>query len=394
MKTSNNYKMILSMIVFFLMSACVYAYPPDNAAVLYYKAAMLYAPDDKMEKVLSDFSNEAADFSKADVDRIRKFVNKNRSIIDTVLDAAEIKNCDWGLDYSEGLAMEIPLGSQRKLACLVLADAKILAMDGNYETALNRCMSLYKIARHMNDRVFVAYLMGAGVNGRTNSCVMQIMSDMPQDMQNLSRLKNRLAKVDSISFSVKPAIIAERDAMLIFMTPQRISDGVTILRREDVPLSEEHKAVYEKILSFDDVMIERNRKYFENFYTGVVDVFEMPYPQGYASLAELCEKAGKEMIEGNPDATLTVVFRPAMGKIFSLATHSQTHDNAIRTAIELYMIKAQKGKLPDKLPADLPADCFSGKPFDYEKTADGFILRCQGKEINTGKVYQYEFKVK
>jgi hypothetical protein len=98
-------------------------------------------------------------------------------------------------------------------------------------------------------------------------------------------------------------------------------------------------------------------------------------------------------VNSNPEATLTGIIMPATGKVLSLVTRSQTHDNAIRTAIELYMIKTKTG-IPDKLPADLPGDMFSGKPFDYEKTSNGFILRCQGKEIDTGKVYQYEFKVK
>jgi hypothetical protein len=393
MKIFKNYKLILSAIVFFLSSASVYSYPPDNAAIFYYKTAILYAPDEKIEKMLEDFSKETADFSKANVDKIREFVNENRSIIDTVLDAAEIKNCDWGVNYSQGPATKIPQVCARKLAYLVLADAKILAKDGNYETALSRCMSLYKIARHINDRIIVTHLLGIAVNGKTNFCVMQIMSDMPQDIQILSRLKNQLAEIDSIPFSVKPGLLGDRDAVLMFMTPERISDGVTFLRQEDIPLSAEHKAVYEKILSFDAAAIERSRKYFENFYASVIAAFDMPYQQGYTVIDDLIHKTSTES-DTNPDAILTAIFRPALGKIFSLVTRSQTHDNAIKAAMELYMMKAKTGKLPDKLPADLPGDLFSGKPFNYEKTPYGFILRCQGKERDTDKVYQYEFKVK
>jgi len=397
MKISNNYKLILSAIVFFLSSASVYSYPPDNAAILYYKAAMLYAPDEKIEKVLDDFSKETADFSKANIDKIREFVSKNRSTIDTLLDAAEIKNCDWGLDYSQGLEMEMPqLGNIRKMVYLVLADAKILAKDGNYETALSRCISLYKIARHINDRIIVAHLLGIAVNGKTNFCVMQILSSMPQDIQSLSRMKNQLAEIDSIPFLVKPGLLGDRDAILMFMTPERISDGVTsgvAFLQEGEPLSKELNAACEKILSFDAAAIERSRKYLENFYVGVIAAFDMPYQQGYTAIDDLIHKAATES-DTNPDAILTAIFRPALGKIFSLVTRSQTHNNAIRTAIELYMIKAKTGKLPEELPADLPGDLFSGKPFDYEKTSNGFILCCQGKEIGTDKIYQYEFKVK
>ena len=50
--------------------------------------------------------------------------------------------------------------------------------------------------------------------------------------------------------------------------------------------------------------------------------------------------------------------------------------------------------LTDALPAGLPGDLFSGKDFEYEKTAEGFILRCQGKDLSKDEIYQYEFKVK
>ena len=73
----------------------------------------------------------------------------------------------------------------------------------------------------------------------------------------------------------------------------------------------------------------------------------------------------------------------------------QTYVNALRTAIDLYIAKAQTGHLPDTLPADSPLDMFSGKPFAYEETSEGFILRCQGKEYpNRDKVHEYEFKVR
>ena len=34
------------------------------------------------------------------------------------------------------------------------------------------------------------------------------------------------------------------------------------------------------------------------------------------------------------------------------------------------------------------------KDFEYKKTANSFILRCQGKDLGRDEVYEYEFKVK
>src|SRR3972149_9018300 len=140
MKNLKSYKIILSAMMFFLTTTCVYSYPPGNAAVLYCKAAMLYEVNDEMADMLAELQKGKIELN----DKIRQFVKKNRLIIDTVLDASEVKNCDWGLDFSQGFEMKIPpLGNLRKLSFLVIAEAKILAADGDYEAAISHCMSLH-----------------------------------------------------------------------------------------------------------------------------------------------------------------------------------------------------------------------------------------------------------
>ena len=382
MKISKNYKLMLSVAVFFMMVACAYSYPPDNAAVLYYKAVMFYEVDDEMADMLAGLKEGEIEVN----DKIREFVKKNRLIINTVLDAAEVKNCDWGMDFSQGLEMQMPsLGGLKKLVYLVIADAEILAAEGDYEAAISRCMSLYKMARHLNDRVLINYLVGIAVNGITNNCVNRIMSDMPQDMENLTRLKNQLIEIDSIPLSVKPALWGEREAMLMSMTPEGIPDVVRLCAPDE--------PTKEKLLSADEAFLERNMAYYENYITNIIAAFDMPYVEGHAMMKDSAEKMLKD-IEKNPDLILTGILVPATNRIFTLSVRFKTHDNAIKTAIELYLIKAQTGKLPDELPAGMPKDLFSGKDFEYEKTDDGFILRCQGKDLVKDETYEYEFKVK
>ena len=383
MKTSKNHKIILSVAVFFLAAASVYAYPPDNAAVLYYKASVLYNNvDDELKEMVADFQKGEIELN----DEIKMFVKTKRRIINTVLDASEVKNCDWGIDFSQGFAAVMPhLSKMRQLSYLVIADAKILTADEDYETALSRCMNLYKMARHINERTFVSYLVGIAINGMTNNCVNQIMSDMPQDVQSLTGLKNQLAEIDSIPLSVKPAVLGEREVILGTMTLEQIP--------EIVRLCDPNESLKEKILSLNQNEIERNRKYSNDYFAGIIAGFDMPYVEGHAALKRLEKKIEKDAMK-NTDAILTGILAPATYRIFSLSTRFETHNNAIKTAIELYMIKAKTGKLPNSLPAGLPGDLFSGKHFEYEKTSDGFILRCQGKDLDKDKVYEYEFKIK
>lgn len=381
MEISKNNKLILAATVLLMMAACAYSYPPDNAAVLYYKAAGLYEVDDEMADMLDDLQRGNIELN----DKIRKFVKGKGLIIETVLDASEVKNCDWGMDFSQGMEMDMPpLGSMRKLVYLIIADAKILAIERDYESATNRCMSLYKMARHINDRVLIGYMVGLSINGLTNDCVIQILTDMPQDKESLINLKNQLTEIDSIPLSVKPALLGEREAMLSVMTPEQMA---SVARYVDL------KSIKEKILSADKEFFERNKKYFNNYFAGVLAAFEMPYAKGYTALEKLHEKM-KEDTKSNPDVTLAGILAPATHKIFSLKIRFKTHNNALKTAVELYLIKAKTGKLPDELPAGLPKDLFSGKDFEYEKTDYDFILRCQGKDLGKGEIYEYEFKVK
>jgi len=95
----------------------------------------------------------------------------------------------------------------------------------------------------------------------------------------------------------------------------------------------------------------------------------------------------------NPDATLTAVFVSNFAGVYRIGARGKVRSNAVRAAVEVYIAQAKTGKLPDALPKDLPGDMFSGKPFMYEKTAEGFLLRCRAKDLSKDMIHEYEFKV-
>ena len=385
-KSKEITKAILVVLVLLVSAPSVLAYPPDNAAILYYKAFMLYQADDEMNDMLLRFAKGKIELNE----KIKEFVNKNRRVINTVHDASEIKHCDWGLDYSQGTEVLLPpLHKLRQLLGLVLADARIPAQRGDYKTALDRCISVHKMARHLNERPVILYIVGIAFNAVANDCIIQILSDTPQDMETLTWLKSQLAQLDRHPFSIKPTLRWKRQAGIISMSPERIS-VVVHSGIDDGPFKEQ---VLKRILAADEQFYDRNREYWNKYMDAVEAAFDLPSPQGYAKLKKLDEELTKEFSK-NPDATLTSSHFTTWQRIYNLSTRWNTHSNALKTAIEIYMIKAKTGKLPDALPAGLPGDLFSGKPFQYEKTADGFILRCQGKDLSKNEIYKYEFKVK
>jgi len=377
---------IFAVLVLLLSVPSVFAYPPDNAAVLYYKAFMLYEKDHEID--LWDYWKGNIELTE----RIQEYLTKNRRIIDIVLDATGIDHCDWGLDYSQGTEVLLPPHHKaREIFALLAAEAKMQADRGDYKKALVRCMSIYKMARHLNDRTIICYIVAAAIRSANHRCITLILSDMPQDIETLAWLRDELAEFDKRPFSIEPILRWKREAGIISMSPEKI-DNVVRSGLDDGPFK---KKILRKILEADEQFFDRNKAYWNEYMDAVQAAFELPYSEAYLKLKHLDEKPSKEFSK-NPDATLTAACSPTWSRIYSISTRLGSHSNAIKAAIEIYIINAKTSRLPDSLPAGLPKDLFSGKDFEYEKTKDGFILRCRGKNLadKKGKIYEYKFKIK
>jgi hypothetical protein len=148
----------------------------------------------------------------------------------------------------------------------------------------------------------------------------------------------------------------------------------------------------ERIRNGDEEFFERNRAYWQGIYGQAMAALDLPYPQAYLRLKEVGEKPAKDA-NSNPDATLSAILQPALGNVYALGLKVGAFSNAVRAAIDIYMIRTETGGLPDGLPAGLPKDPFSGEDFEYEKKSDGFVLRCRGKDLKEDKIHEYEFKI-
>ncbi|MHC4560877.1 MAG: hypothetical protein ACYS80_26645 [Planctomycetota bacterium] len=385
-KSSKTRTVTFAVLVLLVSATSILAYPPYNAAVLYYKAFTLYESPDNIGNMLWDYwkgkikSNE----------KIEEFIKKNRRVIDIVLDASRIDHCDWGLDYSQGTEVLLPPHHKaRDIFALLAAEARTQADRGDYKKALGRCISIYRMARHLNERPIISYLVGIAINAANHQCTILFLSEMPQEVEILNWLKGELTELDKQPFSIESVLHWKRQAGVISMSPDKINDVVQS-GLDDGPTK---KKILERIRTANQQFFAKNITYWNNYMDGVEAAFDLPYRQGYEKLKKLDEELTKEF-NTNTDATLTTVFGPTWQRIYTLSIRLDTHSNALKAAIEIYMIKAKTGKLPDALPVGLPGDLFSGKDFKYEKTADGFILHCQGEELSRNEVYKYEFKVK
>lgn len=361
------------------------AYPPDNAAVLYYQAFMLYDASAEAKSMLDDYRQGLI----GPDGKVEEYLADNKRIIDMVLDATQIEHCDWGLDYSQGTEVLLPPHHQaRDIFFLIAAEARMQADKGDWKSGLEHCMAMYRMARHLNERPLICYIVGIAINAANHKCVTQILSAMPPETETLTWLQTELTHLDEQPFSIGPVLQWKRQAAIISMSPDRIVEAVeTGLDDCDVKTR-----ILERIRTADGPFYARNVAYWNDFMDQVEAAFEKSYDEAFATLGEL-DKKPCAALDTNPAASLTVCFAPTFQQIYALSIRLEAHSNALRTAVELYLARAREGRLPETLPADTLTDPFSNRPFAYTRTADGFVLRCRGEDLFKHMVHEYEFKV-
>ncbi len=403
-------KVIYLTLTLFILTSPALAYPPDpdNAALLYYQSYIAYEKaDDTMREMVVDLSGGKIEPNE----RIKKYIENCRGAINLAVAAAEIPNCNWGLKYSDGFEMLLShLAQTRKLVFIIGAEIRILAAEGAYRQALERCLTLRKIGKHIGDDTPVSFLVSMGIDKMVASRIQDILADMPQDIETLISLKAKLAEVPFKTPSLRVAMRSEKECFSAEMRVEKRDELLAMCSGSgdvgkgnratalSLVLNEDRleKMETKRLAEGDEAFFTRNRDYYIKHMNSLDEVLEssIPYAEVYSRLEQLNERPGKEITE-NPAATLTSLLTPAFGRIYSIEIRTKTISNSIRTAVEIYMIKAKSGKLPDALPDGLPGDLFSGKDFKYEKTADGFALRCQGEEFQKGRMRRMlEFKVK
>ncbi len=364
----------------------------ENAALLYYQAFLLYEkPDAAMGDMLHDFQVGKIDLNET----IREHIERNRRVIEYVVKAASLSHCDWGYDHSEGPGLTlVTLREIRFIGFLLSAEARRLVEQGDYRTALDRCTVMYQLALHSVDRPVMTYVIGLAVGGQANRTVQAVLAALPGDVDALDRLKAELSRIQDAFPSLESALRQEGQLWASIMRKDRVETLLKIAGEDDENFGA--SPAYQRIAAGDEAFFEGTRRHWLDAIAALAETLKagQPYPQTCAQLGELEEKPRKEF-QDNPDALFAAALLPAAGRLYQLTIRLHTHFNAIKTAIDLYAIKARTGTLPDTLPAGTPLDLYSGQPFEYEKSADRFTLRCRAKEDpRDAEVRQYEFKLR
>jgi hypothetical protein len=377
--------------VFFILAITFAASPvqalppdPDNAALLYYQGFL------SLTELDEEARDRIADVARGKVepdDKVREDISKCIGAIELAEAASEVPACNWGVRYSQGFNTLMPqLAQVRFLTFVLVADARVRASDGNYKGALERCLMTGTLARHVGDDTIISYLVSLAVRSLGYKCMQDVMNQAGCDEKLLLWLKEELATspVDTISL-IRPLKI-EIEIMSDLMRMNNIQQLARVLADTD------QKSLLEIVTKVNEDILGQNRRIYTGRMKSALTVLStsVPYEQAYPRLEQLMD----DFDPNNPKEQIAGVFTPALGRVLTLKTRAETHANALKAAIEIYLTKIKTGRLPDALPEDMPKDLFSGKDFEYEKDENGFLLRCNKKDLGKDGIHEYKFKLK
>lgn len=361
---------------------------PDNAALLYYQAFLLRPEPDYDAWWSIDEVLRGADPNE----KVREYLNLPdcRKTIEFAEAAAQLPHCDWGIRYSQGVEAHLPLLVHfRNLSFLIYADARVLAADGDYRAALGRCLTLRRFAGHVGDELLINYLVSLGIDGLSHRCMQYILGSMPTDVDILSWLRGQLVGVRDVFPSFIRAL--EIDFELSIHSLWNNPDSLIRLR-EHLAENADDENIRDEILGLtDEELIALFRESHEDFYNSVFRVIdsEMTYEEKSLEIQRI-SKIMEDKYAGN-----YFVGTWRIDEHYNLKVQNEAKFNALKAAIEIYLIKAKTGQLPETLPDGLPKDPYSDQDFEYEVTSQGFVLRCREEEIGTdaNKLWEFEFNI-
>jgi len=378
------------------------ALPPDphNAALLYYQGFLSLAKlDDEGRKLIVKVANRYADPD----DSVRQPLRKCWRALELAEAAADLSVCDWGYRFSQGIAMAQPqLMQMRSLACALVADARVRVADGDCRGALERCLTTAKLARHLGNDTLVSYLVWIAACGLSYRCMVDVIGRASDDASLLRWLKDELATPETPLTVVRPLQIETR-IWTELMQIDRVETLADLMSEDEKPvpsvetfgdlLPRGEEAIRSRILSeaSEESLREMRRAYCARV-DAAIHILEAsrPYQEAVTQLDQLCVAADEDDL----NALIVCLSLPRIVRIYTLQTRGQAQANAARAGVEICLHRLETGALPETLPKGLPTDPFSGEDFEYERTAEGFTLRCRVEEFKDGKLHEYAFVLK
>ena len=445
----------------------------NNAALLYYQALLLQPEHE--QAILNKFYDVYGD---ADPNtEIKIFLGKWLPSMKIFEVASRMTDCNWAV-WPEEKNRSVLLKNFRDFSYIICVDAITLSSDAHYRAAIERCMTLRRIGRHLSHDPRLHLLSNAcdKMALRTIRC---ILAEIPLDTDILTWLKDQLAtfkeytplqerflheylkdKIDIVQshsiprlrgILVKNAPDEQTKQKIRNQTDDQIRnqaieavqgsfDSIFAILHSNKSAEQKYAELQEatdytknKDVDVVEPLMKIYSKFGEKAFSLITGTdFEMTEQQRLSEIQKIIDKSAEpDIIEllttfshgvgedidfgflKDSDMTDKQKFAEMQKVIYELGdtfasekssfgiswnqisyliesymdshTAQKAQINCTKAAVELYLIMAKTGQLPEKLPENLPEDPFTGRDLLYRKRDYGFVLGCQSDIFKRGK---------
>ena len=384
---------------------------PDNAALLYYRAALSLPTVDPCTVRIMDlmWSEREPD------DRVRRYLADCVEATKLAQLASQIPECDWGLirdplwEHAPGRARPF-----RELSRMLVASARTLAVDGHYRAALENGLTVRRLAGHIGDDTYLLYCISRDVDYRAMRGILDVLAKMPSEPGLLAWLRDQLLAVKGVPHRPEVSLAKWRDRELLEwrrhngdrsfdrtwaldqLTEQEskkladLTDAqllVYFLSRQRIRLDSQYG------LAVPDELLAKARNQYDRFMGSAVRIIESTaaYEKKRIRLEELTQTSYESTMHYDPIALLAF---PGEGIQFyhQFIVSDAAYLNCALAAIQIRQIADETGQLPEAIPEGLPKDPFTGKDLGYKQTTQGFVLSFDPERLSGIRVREFEFR--
>jgi hypothetical protein len=315
---------------------------PDNAALVYYRAYLLDpGPERPWSASLSKFMASDGPLDE----KVRFDLRARQPKIELIETASKMPRCDWGIQYSRGFYQSNHFPMMTGFANLLGADAQRLAIQGQYRAALERCLTIRRLAPHIGDETSFACAIARNLNLRAEISTQRVLGIMPPDADTLLWLKSQLSEEPSLSLPLDRVLKMDFDlALEHFRKDARILAAI----RQELAERASNESDKRQITSLtDEELLVRARDAYAPFLSTAIEVMHSgkSYRETYGRLKELREELEKEY--GSDPAARQIITACAddVPGSYKSQVFFATRSNALGAAIEVYLDIAKTGRV-------------------------------------------------
>ncbi len=289
-----------------LLASAAWAGMPQsdqNAALRYWRAFDM--DNQTLDEILAaSKSNDWAQGWRPDEEFLRD-LESQRGMIDALLEASLLEQCDFGVDYQKGFEALLPhLGKMRRGAMLLMLEARVLADRGDIDGAVDRTRAVYAMAEHVtDDRILISSLVSLAMFRLADEMVISLQEAGLLAPDHSATLGETLMRFDQNDpFAIKRSIESERDITLSYLRRIVVERGIegTIAYLDSLMETDEDLEAEMRSAIPDEKSLDRQIASYEEYYTLVLQAWDRPDAQSRISDLEKLYIEGKDgYIVGN-----------------------------------------------------------------------------------------------